>query len=72
MKWPNYAWILHSYRLEDLRELVLPAGEVCGDESNILEGVFMFQLTQEHRMFDSDTNKRVTTNSFALLLHDAV
>ena len=71
MKWPNYAWILHSYRLEDLHELVLLAGEVC-DESNILEGVFMFQLTQEHRMFDSDTNKRVTTNSFALLLHDAV
>ena len=71
MQWPNYAWILHSYRLEDLRELVLPAGEVC-DESNILEGVFMFQLTQEHRMFDSDTKRSVTTNSFALLLHDAV
>ena len=71
MKWPNYAWILHSYRLEDLRELLLPAGEVC-DASNILEGVFMFQFTQERRGFDSDVKSLQTANPFAFLLHDAI
>ena len=71
MKWPNHAWILHSYRLEDLRELVLPAGEVC-DASNILEGVFMFQLTQERRDFNSDAKSLQAANPVAFLLHDAV
>ena len=71
MMWPNYAWILHSYRLEDLRELVLPASGVC-NESNILEGVFMFQLTRERRGFDTDAKSLQTANPFAFLLHDAI
>ena len=73
MMWPHYAWILHSYRLEDLRELahVLPAGGVC-NTSNILEGVFIFQLTQERRDFDSVIKSSQTANPFAFLLHDAI
>ena len=51
MKWPNYAWILHSYHLEDLLKLASP-GEVCG-KSSMLDAIFTFQLAQELK---SDTN----------------
>ena len=73
MMWPNYTWILHSYRLEDLRELahVLQAGGMC-NASNILEGVFMFQLTPERRDFNSNAKSSPTANPFAFLLHDAI
>ena len=73
IKWPNYAWILHSYRLEDLRELahVFPAGGMC-NASNILEGIFMFQLTQERRDFNSNAKSSQTANPVAFLLHDAI
>ena len=70
IKWPNYAWILHSYRLEDLYKLTIH-GKIC-NESNILEGVLMFQLTQEDRKLDSNANSTQTTNPVAFLLHDAI
>ena len=70
MKWPDYAWILHSHRLEDLRDLVV-ASEEC-NQSNIFEGVLLFQLTEEHRELDSDAISRQTTNPFAFLLRDAI
>ena len=68
MNWPNYAWIMHTYRLEDLREPFVIPGEVC-NESNILEGVFVFQLTRERLKSQSDAQ---TVNPFSFLLHDAV
>ena len=66
MKWPNYAWILHSYHLEDLLKLANP-GEVCG-KSSMLDAIFTFQLAQELK---SDTNNMQKPNPFGVLLQDA-
>lgn len=71
LMWPNYTWILHSYRLDDLREFEIER-EICHDSNNILEGVFMFQLAKEQNNFQSDSNIMQETNPFSLLLHDAV
>ena len=47
LTWPKYAWILHSYQLDDLlRSSESTLKEKCNMQK-ILEGVFIFQLTKE-------------------------
>ena len=53
LTWPKYAWILHSYRFDNLLRS-FKSNEGCGNQ-NILEGVFIFQLTKEDSSFDSET-----------------
>ena len=45
LTWPKYAWILHSYRLDDLLRGSM-SNERCRIH-RILEGIFIFQLTKE-------------------------
>ena len=70
LTWPQYAWMIHSYRLNDLYEFE-GASEVC-HESKIFEGVIVFQLAQEHNNFQSGGNIMQESNPFSILLHDAV
>ena len=67
MKWPNYVWILHSYRLEELLNLA-NSSHVCG-KSSILDGIFTFQLVKELK---SDANSMQKSNPFGALLQDAI
>jgi hypothetical protein len=67
LTWPNYAWILHSYRFDDLLNSS-SYNEECTSQK-ILEGVFIFQLTEEQY----DLNSEVTPgNPYADLLYDSV
>ena len=45
LTWPKYSWILHSYRFDDLLQSSEPS-EDCNMQK-ILEGVVIFQLTEE-------------------------
>ena len=74
LTWPKYAWVLHSYRLDDLLQ---------SSESNkgcsvckILNGIFIFQLTKERSNFNSETAHRNMRNSkfnpYADLLYTSV
>ena len=74
LTWPKYAWILHSYRLDDLLQ---------SSESNkgcsvckILNGIFIFQLTKERSNFNSETAHCIMCNGefnpYADLLYDSV
>ena len=71
LTWPKYAWILHSYRFNDIP---LKFDGKC-NISNILEGMFVFQLIQEEINYQfkgytsADTG---VSNPYAYLLHDAV
>ena len=67
LTWPYYAWMLHSYRFEDLLNS-LSYNEECTAQK-ILEGVFIFQLTEEQNDLDSET---MWGNPYADLLHDSV
>ena len=67
LTWPRYAWMLHSYRFEDLLNSSL-YNEECTAQK-ILEGVFIFQLTEEQNDLDSETTQG---NPYADLLHDSV
>ena len=67
MKWPNYAWILHSYRLKDTHNLA-SSNKSCG-LSKILEGVFNFQLALE---IEPDAKSNPTSNPFGVLFQDAL
>ena len=71
LTWPNYAWILHSYRIEDLLQSS-ESNEECSVEK-ILEGVYALQLTKERNESTSKTvlhNDRF--NPYAGLLYDSV
>ena len=74
LTWPKYAWILHSYRLDDLLRS-FKSNERCSNQK-ILEGVFIFQLTKEGSSFDSETTYHNFSNDgcnpYAYLLHDSV
>ena len=67
LTWPRYAWMLHSYRFEDLLNSSL-YNEECTAQK-ILEGVFIFQLTEEQNDLDSETTQG---NPYADLLYDSV
>ena len=72
LTWPTYAWILHSYRLDDLLRTSM-SNELCSVQK-ILEGVFIFQLTYE--AIDSKLELYSMTDSrynpYAFLLHDSI
>ena len=69
LQWPNYAWIMYGYRLDDLLELQ-GARQLCinKSESNIFDGIVVFQSFREYT--ENETTEK--GNPFALLLHDAV
>ena len=67
LTWPRYAWMLHSYRFEDLLNSSL-YNEECTAQK-ILDGIFIFQLTEEQNDLDSETTRG---NPYADLLHDSV
>ena len=52
LTWPKYAWILHSYRLDDLLRSSVQSNPGCNVQK-ILEGIFIFQLTGEETNFSS-------------------
>ena len=66
LTWPRYAWMLHSYRFEDLLNSSSYSEECTAQK--ILEGVFIFQLTEEQNDLDSET---MQGNPYADLLHDS-
>jgi hypothetical protein len=79
--WPKYAWILHSYRLDDLLRSSMFNKRCMHSVQKILEGVFIFQLTYEGIDFNSEmvhcpwydnvmSNGRF--NPYAFLLHGSV
>jgi hypothetical protein len=47
LTWPKYAWILHSYRLDDLLRNSTSNKGCMHSVQNILEGALIFQLTYE-------------------------
>ena len=68
LTWPKYAWILHSYRLEDLLQ-ISGSNEECSAKK-ILEGIFTFQLTKN---LNSETKMgNDGFNPYARLLYDSV
>ena len=78
LTWPKYVWIFHSYQLDDLLRLNSTSNEECSVQK-ILEGIFVFQLTQQRSNFNSENahhycNKcnTVSYNPYADLLHDSV
>ena len=77
LTWPKYAWILHSYRLDDLLRQSSISSEGCRVH-RILEGIFIFQLTKEpeggsfnlgatHHKFSG-----VEHNPYSYLLYESV
>ena len=77
LTWPKYAWILHSYRLDDLLRRSLISNERCRMH-RILEGIFIFQLTKEPEgsSFDSGATHHkfsgVEHNPYSYLLYESV
>ena len=77
LTWPKYAWILHSYRLDDLLQRSLISNERCRMH-RILEGIFIFQLTKEPEgsSFDSGATHHkfsgVEHNPYSYLLYESV
>ena len=72
LTWPKYAWILHSFRLDDLlQNSTSNKGCTCTHSvQKIFEGVFIFQLTYEG--IDEEIMHYQYNNSYAFLLHDSV
>ena len=77
LTWPKYAWILHSYRLDDLLRRSSISNEGCRVQT-ILEGIFMFQLTKEPEggSFDSGAIHHkfsgIEDNPYSYLLYESV
>ena len=71
-QWPNYAWILHSLSLRDLRQF--ESNNSACSKSDTLEGIILLQLsTQEPANFYQENNGTLQpANPFSFLLHDAV
>ena len=70
LTWPKYAWILHSYRLDDLLQSSVSDKRCMQNVQEILEGAFIFQLTREEINFNNRSSGRF--NPYASLLHDSV
>ena len=77
LTWPKYAWILHSYRLDDLLRRSSISSEGCRVH-RILEGIFIFQLTKEPEggSFDLGATHHkfsgVEHNPYSYLLYESV
>ena len=71
LTWPKYAWILHSYRIDDLMRVSESTfKEECYNSlQKTLEGVFVFQLTKERGNL---LNGSAGLNPYAELLYDSV
>ena len=71
LTWPKYAWILHSYRFDDIPHTF---NIECSISScSILEGIFVFQLIQEEISYERYVNIDMgQTNPYAYLLYNAV
>ena len=67
--WPKYAWILHSYRLEDLLQ-TFDSKAGCTLQKS-LEGIFSFQLTNEYNRSKSARDNNYN-NPYADLLYASV
>ena len=77
LTWPKYAWILHSYRLDDLLRSSISNKGCTHSVRKILEGIFIFQLTCEGTDFNPEiVHYNMSSNSrfnpYAFLLHDSV
>ena len=70
LTWPKYAWILHSYRLDDLLQNSISNKGCMHSVQKSFEGVFIFQLTYEG--IDKEIMHYRYNNSYAFLLHDSV
>ena len=71
LTWPKYAWILHSYRFNDIPHTF--SIECSIGICNILEGMFVFQLIQEEISYERYINIDMgQPNPYTYLLHDAV
>ena len=71
LTWPKYAWILHSYRFNDIPHTFNI--ECSISTCNILEGIFVFQLIQEEISYERHVNIDMgQPNPYAYLLHNAV
>ena len=73
LTWPKYAWILHSYRFNDITHNL----NVKCNVHNVLEGMFTFQLVQEEVTSELEGMIRSNMDNSALspyayLLYDAV
>ena len=68
--WPKYAWILHSYRLDDLLRSSASNEGCCVQK--MLERVFIFQLTEERSSHRNMGNGTGGFNPYANLLYDSV
>ena len=74
LTWPKYAWILHSYRFNDIPQTFNERHSI----QNVLDGIFIFQLireglTIESERYGTDTNvDRGQPNPYSYLLFDAV
>ena len=67
LTWPKYAWILHSYRLDDLLQSSILDNRCTHSVQKVFEGVFIFQLTYEG--IDLSNGR---FNPYASLLYDSV
>ena len=76
LTWPEYAWILHSYRLDDLLRCST-SNKGCRVRTT-LEGIFIFQLTKEPEggSFDLGATHHkfsgVEYNPYSYLLYESV
>ena len=69
LTWPKYAWILHSYQLEDLLQ---SSESMIKQECSLqksLKGIFIFQLTKEVGKL---LNGSAGFNPYADILYDSV
>ena len=71
-QWPNYAWILHSLSLRDLRRSE-SNDSVCS-QSDTLEGIILLQLNMQEpaNVYQENNGTLQPANPFSFLLHDAV
>ena len=78
LTWPRYAWVLHSYQLDDLLQNSVQSNPGYSVQK-ILEGIFIFQLTREetnfspyraHQIMNNDTDP--VFNPYADLLYHSV
>ena len=70
LTWPKYAWILHSYRFDDIPHTFNI--ECSIGTCNILEGMFVLQLIQEEMSKLERNTNRSKSSPYTYLLHEAV
>ena len=71
-QWPNYAWILHSLSLRDLRHF--ESNNSACSKSHTLEGIILLQVNMQEpaNVYQENNGTLQPANPFSFLLHDAV